>query len=63
MLSAIWLSGIVGAIFLLAVMLSFQDMSAAVAEGQAFGFPIADDDQANLTSRSASHARRRSTWS
>ena len=43
--SAIWLSGIVGAIFLLAVTLSFQDMAAAVATGQAFGFPIADDDQ------------------
>ena len=43
-LSAIWLSGIVGAIFLLAVTLSFKDMDAAVASGQAFGFPIADDD-------------------
>ena len=44
-LSAIWLSGIVGAIFLLAVTLSFKDIAAAIAEGQAFGFPIADDDQ------------------
>ncbi len=49
LLSAIWLSGIVGAIFLLAVTLSFQDMGAAVATGQAFGFPIADTIKQNLT--------------
>jgi urea carboxylase system permease len=48
-LSAIWLSGIVGAIFLLAVTLSFQDMAKAVATGQAFGFPIADTIKENLT--------------
>jgi urea carboxylase system permease len=48
-LSAIWLSGIVGAIFLLAVTLSFKDMAAAVAEGQAFGFPIATTIKDNLT--------------
>jgi urea carboxylase system permease len=48
-LSAIWLSGIVGAIFLLAVTLSFKDMNAAVATGQAFGFPIADTIKENLT--------------
>jgi len=48
-LSAIWLSGIVGAIFLLAVTLSFQDVAAAVATGQAFGFPIADTIKQNLT--------------
>jgi urea carboxylase system permease len=48
-LSAIWLSGLVGAIFLLAVTLSFTDMAAAVATGQAFGFPIADTIKANLT--------------
>lgn len=48
-LSALWLSGIVGAIFLLAVTLSFQDMAAAVATGQAFGFPIADTIKQNLT--------------
>ena len=47
-LSAIWLSGIVGAIFLLAVTLSFTDINAAVATGQAFGFPIADTILANL---------------
>ena len=48
-LSAIWLSGIVGAIFLLAVTLSFKDMAASVAEAQAFGFPIATTIKDNLT--------------
>jgi amino acid transporter len=48
-LSAIWISGIVGGIFLLAVTLSFKDISAAVAEGQAFGFPIATTIKDNLT--------------
>lgn len=48
-LSSIWISGIVGAIFLLAVTLSFKDMSAAVATGQQFGFPIADTIKQNLT--------------
>lgn len=48
-LSAIWLSGIVGAVFLLAIILSFKDMGAAIAEGQAFGFPIATTLRENLT--------------
>jgi len=48
-LSAIWLSGIVGAIFLLAVTLSFKDVDASVKLGQAFGFPIADTIKSNLT--------------
>ena len=48
-LSALWLSGIVGAIFLLAVTLSFKDISVAIAEGQAFGFPIATTIKDNLT--------------
>jgi amino acid transporter len=48
-LSSIWISGIVGAIFLLAVTLSFKDIAAAVAEGQAFGFPIATTIKENLT--------------
>jgi amino acid transporter len=48
-LSAIWLSGIIGAVFLLAILLSFQDLDAAIAEGQAFGFPIATTLQQNLT--------------
>ena len=29
--------------------LSFQDMAAAIADGQAFGFPIADTIKENLT--------------
>src|SRR3954452_6969592 len=49
LLSAIWLSGVVGAICLLAVTLSFQDVGKAVASGQAFGFPIADTIKENLT--------------
>jgi amino acid transporter len=48
-LSAIWLSGIVGAIFLLAVTLSFQDVGKAIETGQKFGFPIADTIKENLT--------------
>ena len=48
-LSSIWLSGIVGAIFLLAVTLSFKDIAKAIAEGQAFGFPIATTIKENLT--------------
>ena len=48
-LSAIWLSGIIGAVFLLAILLSFKDLDAAIAEGQAFGFPIATTLQQNLT--------------
>ena len=48
-LSAIWLSGLVGAIFLLAVTLSFKDVAKAVETGQAFGFPIADTIKENLT--------------
>jgi urea carboxylase system permease len=48
-LSAIWLSGLVGAIFLLAVTLSFKDVGAAVTSGQAAGFPIAETIKDNLT--------------
>jgi amino acid transporter len=47
-LAAIWLSGLAGFIFLLAVTLSFKDIGAAVAEGQAFGFPFATTIQENL---------------
>jgi amino acid transporter len=47
-LAAIWLSGIAGFIFLLAITLSFRDIEAAVAEGQAFGFPFATTIQENL---------------
>jgi urea carboxylase system permease len=35
------ISGIVGTVFLLAVILAIPDMSAAIKEGQALGFPIA----------------------
>ncbi len=48
-LSAIWLSGIIGFVFLLAVDLSFRDVGKAVAEGQAFGFPFATTILENLT--------------
>jgi len=48
-LAAIWLSGIVGTIFLLAIILSFQDMNAAIAEGQKFGSPIAMTLQQNFS--------------
>src|SRR5207249_807521 len=48
-LSAIWVSGLIGAIFLLAVTLSFKDVNTAVATGQAAGFPIADTIKENLT--------------
>jgi amino acid transporter len=48
-LSAIWLSGIVGAIFLLAVTLSFRDVNKVIETGQAGGFPIADTIKENLT--------------
>ena len=42
LLAAIWLSGIVGRDLPAGRDLSFQDMNAAVAAGQAVGFPIAD---------------------
>jgi amino acid transporter len=48
LLAAIWLSGLAGFLFLLGVTLSFKDIGAAVAEGQAFGFPFATTIQENL---------------
>jgi amino acid transporter len=48
-LAAIWLSGMAGLLFLLGVILSFKDIPAAVAEGQAFGFPFATTIKENLT--------------
>jgi amino acid transporter len=48
-LAAIWLSGLAGFLFLLGVILSFKDIGAAVAEGQAFGFPFATTIKDNLT--------------
>ena len=48
-LAAIWLSGLAGFLFLLGVILSFKDIGAAVAEGQAFGYPFATTIKENLT--------------
>ena len=48
-LSAIWLSGLVGAIFLIGVTLSFQDVNAAVTSAQSGGFPIADTIKQNMS--------------
>ncbi|MDP9468697.1 MAG: amino acid permease [Chloroflexota bacterium] len=47
-LSAIWLSGIIGFVFFLAIILSFRDVGAAVEEGQAFGYPFATTILGNL---------------
>ena len=43
------ISGIIGAIFLVAVILAIPSMPDAIAEGQALGFPIATTIQATLT--------------
>ena len=43
------ISGIVGVVFLLAVILAIPSMPDAIAEGQALGFPIATTIQATLT--------------
>jgi amino acid transporter len=43
------ISGLVGTVFLIAVILAIPDMTAAIAEGQALGFPIATTIQATLT--------------
>ena len=48
-LSSIWISGLVGVVFLLAVILSLQDIPAAMAEGLGGGFPIATTINQNLT--------------
>lgn len=48
-LSSIGLSGIVGVVFLLAVILSLKDIPAAMAEGLGGGFPIATTINDNLT--------------
>jgi urea carboxylase system permease len=47
------ISGIVGTVFLVAVILAIPDMPAAIAEGQALGFPIATTIQATLTAEVA----------
>jgi amino acid transporter len=48
-LSSIWISGAVGAVFILAIILSLKDIPAAMAEGAAGGFPVATTIQENLT--------------
>ena len=48
-LSSIWISGAVGAIFILAIILSIQDIPAQMAAGLGGEFPIANTILANLT--------------
>ncbi len=48
-LSSILISGAVGVVFLLAVILSLQDIPATMEEGLAGGFPIATTITSNLT--------------
>jgi urea carboxylase system permease len=48
-LASIWISGLVGAVFLLGVILAIPSIPDAMAEGQAGGFPIATTIQATLT--------------
>jgi urea carboxylase system permease len=43
------ISGIVGTVFLIAVILAIPNMADAITEGQALGFPIATTIQATLT--------------
>jgi amino acid transporter len=52
-LSSVWISGAVGVVFLLAVILSLKDIPAAMAEGLAGGFPIATTITSNLTTEIA----------
>ena len=48
-LSSVWISGAVGVVFLLAIILSLKDIPATMAEGLAGGFPIASTITSNLT--------------
>jgi len=48
-LSSVWISGAVGVVFLLAIILSLKDIPATMAEGLAGGFPIATTITSNLT--------------
>jgi amino acid transporter len=48
-LSSVWISGAVGVVFLLAVILSLKDIPASMAEGLGGGFPIATTITDNLT--------------
>jgi len=47
-LSSVWISGAIGVVFLLAIILSLKDIPATMAEGLAGGFPIATTIQDNL---------------
>ncbi|MBF6604111.1 MAG: amino acid permease [Chloroflexi bacterium] len=47
-LTAIILSGVIGAVFLLAIILSFKDVGAEISSAQAFGLPIGDTINANM---------------
>ena len=47
-LAAILLSGAVGFVFLLAIILSFKDVPAEISSAQAFGLPIGDTILANM---------------
>jgi urea carboxylase system permease len=48
-LSSVWISGIVGVVFLLAVILSLQSIPDTMKEGLAGGFPIATTITSNLS--------------
>ena len=48
-LSSVWISGIVGVVFLLAIILSLQSIPDTMKEGLAGGFPIATTITTNLT--------------
>jgi urea carboxylase system permease len=52
-LSALWISGAVGAVFLLGVILAAPNIADTMAEGQAGGFPIATIISATLTTEIA----------
>jgi Amino acid transporters len=49
-LSSVWISGAVGVVFLLAIILSLKDIPATMADGLAGAFPIASTIQDNLSS-------------
>jgi amino acid transporter len=48
-LSSVWISGAVGVVFLLAIILSLKDVPATMKEGLAGGFPIATTITENLS--------------
>jgi len=48
LLTAVLVSGVIGAIFLLAIVLSFKDVPGEIASAQSFGLPIGDTINANM---------------